>query len=78
MNGESELIINIWDKIKDYIPASKRGDMALSILKNFEEFGFDRNEMRFVGEEDKYLAKAYEDLYGGGFEDDDLFGDYDD
>jgi hypothetical protein len=57
MSSDSKLIVEVWDTIRDIIPAGKRDDAALRILRLFEEYGF---EIQEAEGEDKILDEALE------------------
>jgi len=63
MKQESMMIVELWDLVRDSIPASQRLDVAISFLKTFEEYGFDSKDMQDITDEDLYLKRAYDDLY---------------
>jgi hypothetical protein len=52
--------------------------MAIGFLRAFEEYGFDSRDMQDILDEDRYLARAYADLYDvgeEGEEEDEGYGD---
>lgn len=63
MKQESMLIIELWDLVRDTIPAGQRLEIAISFLKAFEEYGFDSKDMQDITDDDAYLKRAYDDLY---------------
>lgn len=63
MNSEARLISEIWETVRDIIPAPKRQEIAQQHLRAFEEYGFDPEEMADLIGEDKYLEEAYKTLY---------------
>lgn len=63
MNSESRLISEIWESVRDSIPAPKRLDTAMAHLRFFEEYGFDTDDFADLIGEDKYLEEAYKTLY---------------
>jgi hypothetical protein len=78
MNSESELILNIWDRVKPFIPARQQHEVAMSILREFEEYGFESKDIQMIADEDSVLSRAYDELYGSPYEDeeeDDPYGD---
>ncbi len=70
MNSESKVIAEIWDLVRDSIPSARRLEIAIAILRSFEEFGFDDRDMQDIFDEDVYLSRAYADLYGDDKEED--------
>jgi hypothetical protein len=63
MNSEARLISEIWETVRDSIPAPKRQDVAQQHLRLYEEYGFDIEDMADLIGEDKYLEEAYKTLY---------------
>jgi hypothetical protein len=59
MNSECKLILEIWDTFRDLIPASRREDAALSLLRLCTEYEMDVDPVDLEGE-DTYLDKAIE------------------
>ena len=64
MNSESKVVVEIWDLVRDLLPASRRLEIAIAILRSFEEYGFDNRDIQDIIDEDVYLTRAYADLYG--------------
>ena len=71
MNSESKVIAEIWDLVRDHIPSSRRLEIAIAILRSFEEYGFDSRDMQDILDEDVYLSRAFADLYGDDEEEED-------
>jgi hypothetical protein len=61
MDNETKLLLEIWHNFRDIIPASRRDDSALTLIKAFEEYGFDIDASDIEGE-DEYLDGALEVL----------------
>lgn len=59
MDNETKLLLEIWQNFRDLIPANRREDSALMIVKAFEEYGFDIDVSDLHGE-DEYLDTALE------------------
>lgn len=55
MRDDNDMIVEVWEVIRDVVPAAKREDAALRLLKVFEENGFDINE---IEGEDSILDEA--------------------
>lgn len=77
MKQESMIIIELWDLVRDTIPASQRLDIAISFLKAFEEYGFDSKDMQDITDEDTHLKRAYDDLFHDEEEEEDYGEDED-
>lgn len=59
MSSESELLINVWETFKDFVPASKRSEYAIDLMRHFAEY-FDPSDLVAVVDEDDDLTEAYE------------------
>jgi hypothetical protein len=61
MNENTTLILDIWDRIKDYIPNSKKEDAAIQLLSTFIDNDYDLklNELK---DNDDYLDSAIDIL----------------
>jgi hypothetical protein len=70
MNSESKVVAEIWDLVRDSLPSSRRLEIAIAILRSFEEYGFDSRDMQDILDEDVYLSRAFADLYGDDDEED--------
>lgn len=64
MKHESQLISELWELVRDHIPTSQKLDTAIQFLRTFEDHGTDSADMADIVDEDRYLARAYDDLYG--------------
>jgi hypothetical protein len=70
MKSESKVVAELWDLFRDFVPPARRLETAIAYLRVFEEFGFDEKDMEDIIDEDRYLARAHDDLYGADDEDD--------
>lgn len=61
MNNDISLVIEIWDRIKEYIPAAKREDAAIQLISSFTEQDYDLNLKELKGNDD-YLDDAIDIL----------------
>jgi hypothetical protein len=64
MKSESNLILAVWEIFASHVPASQRTDAAITMIRAFEEFGIDEDDMTDVLDEDDYLTAAYRAVYG--------------
>lgn len=57
VNDESELVVELWEKMKEFINVNKRDDAAVIFIETFLEsaISFDKNE---VAESDTHLDNA--------------------
>ena len=63
MISESKVVAQLWDLVRDYIPAGRRLEVAIAFLQNFEEYGFEPRDMQDIMDEDRYLRQAFVDLW---------------
>ncbi len=77
ISNEAQLVIEVWDYVKEFMPAKRRQEIAASILKSFENYGFDPSDMKDImyEEDEAVLAKAYQELYEYEIEEEDEFID---
>lgn len=54
-NNDNAVIVEVWEVIRDVVPAAKREDAALRFLKVFEDNGFDIED---IEGEDSILDEA--------------------
>lgn len=52
MNNETEMVLILWEKIKDFIPANKRDDAALQMLIAINSFLDEVNLQALLGEDE--------------------------
>lgn len=71
MSSEAELVISVWETVRDHLPASKRGDLAIDLLSAFSDFGFTASELAAIVDEDPDLTDAYEDVFDSVEKDED-------
>lgn len=62
MTTESRLLLAIWEVLLEHLPSSARLDAALSLVRSFEEYGFDLDDLDDASDEDDFLARAIEVL----------------
>ncbi len=63
MSRESQMVVEIWDNVRDFIPASKRSDAAESIVMAAADYGFEASDLAEMVDVDKDLAEAYEKVF---------------
>ena len=69
MTGESQMIFEIWDAVRDFIPVGKRVEVAELILKAAADAGFEASELASVGDEDGDLEEAYHLVFEDSLDD---------
>jgi molecular chaperone GrpE (heat shock protein) len=75
---EVEVILELWDSVKDFIPAKSRTEVAENFLSVLANYGVDPKELGIIAEEDPNLHNAYETLFAADVNDDDDYDDGDD
>lgn len=63
MSSESELVINLWDVIRENVPNSKKADMAVEVIRLFADYGFESDDLEDIVDEDIHLTEAYKLIY---------------
>lgn len=69
MKSESRLLVNLWELIVDQLPKGARNDAIFSIMRQFEEYGFELEDFSDAVDEDPYIAAAYKLLVDEPYED---------
>ena len=63
MSSEAELVVSIWEVVRDIVPHAKRGDIAKDLLFAFADFGFEATELVSIADEDPDLGDAFEEVF---------------
>ncbi len=71
MNGESTLLIEIWNAVRDHVPANRRADIAVAIVNAFADYGLDASDFRDTLGEDELITDALAEAFGTDDEDED-------
>ncbi len=64
MEIDAKLIAELWETVKDLIPASKRDDVALEFMSVFEDNDVEIHDMDALRGADDSLDSALDELYG--------------
>ena len=73
MSNEVELVIAVWETVRDHVPHVKRPEIAKDLLYAFAEFGFEPAELASVADEDPDLSEAFDEVFPPPeFEDDEV------
>jgi hypothetical protein len=64
--NDAQLVIDIWDTVRDNVTASKRTEVAIGIMRAVLEYGMEANEIASVADEDKDLEEAFFEVYYDG------------
>lgn len=62
MSSESELVLAVWEAVRDNLPYAKRPEIAKDMLYAFAEW-FDAEELGPVVDEDPDLRDAFDEVY---------------
>lgn len=71
MEIDAKLIAELWETVKDLIPAGKRDDVALEFISVFEENDVEIHDLDALRGADDSLDSALDELYGDVDVDDD-------
>jgi hypothetical protein len=63
MSSEVELVIGVWEAVRDHLPHNKRNEIAKDVLCAFAEFGFEPAELAAIGDEDPDLRDAFDEVF---------------
>jgi hypothetical protein len=63
MSSEAELVLSVWEAVREVVPHTKRSDLCKRIIYAFAEFGFDADDLESIIDEDADLTEAYEEVF---------------
>lgn len=63
MSSEAELVMGVWEAVRDTLPHNKRVDIAKDLLVAFADFGFEAAELVSIADEDPDLNEAFDDVF---------------
>ncbi len=78
MKVESSFLMEVWDLMRDFVPAARRNETAVALIRSFEEYGMDNKELADVLDEDDALTAAYKIVFGYEEEEDELLEGFED
>ena len=70
IKSESNLVIEVWEQVRDYLPAARRQEAAVGIIRAFVEFGFDKEDFSDIIDEDDVLTAAFNEAFDEGEDED--------
>ena len=70
MTEDIQVLLEEWEKLKNYIPAKDRLDAAISYVNIIDDYGADEQDWREVFSSSSHLHDAYNEVYGEIEEDD--------
>jgi len=62
MSSEAELVLNVWETVRDHLPHAKRPEIAKDVLYAFADW-FDAAELASIVDEDPDLSDAYDEVF---------------
>ncbi len=63
MTRETTFLIDIWDSVRDFIPANKRADAAIGVVRSMAEYGIEASDLAAIEDEDRDLFEAYKEVF---------------
>jgi len=64
MTEDIQVLLEAWQKVKNYIPAKDRLDAAISYVNLIDDYGADEQDWREVFSSSSHLHQAYEEVFG--------------
>lgn len=71
MSNEAQVILDVWEAVRDHLPHGKRALIAQEVLYAFEEYGFEASDCASVVDEDPDLATAFGQVFADLDDEDD-------
>jgi hypothetical protein len=69
IKSEANLVVEIWEHVRDSLPAGRRLEIAVGMLRSFVEFGFEKEDVADIIDEDDILSNAFNEVFDEGDED---------
>ena len=63
MSNEAELVINVWEVVREVVPHTKRAELSKRLMYMFAEYGFDASDLESIVDEDPDLTEAYHEVF---------------
>lgn len=63
MSAEAQLLIDVWEAVRDHLPARQRAAVALDIVNAMAEFGFEASDLASAEDEDHDIGDAYREVF---------------
>lgn len=63
MSNEAQVILDVWEAVRDHLPHGKRAAVAQDIVYAFQEYGFESGDCGSIVDEDPDLAAAFADIF---------------
>lgn len=68
---DNEFVTDMWDTIVSYIPAKEKLDAAEALIKLCDEFGFTKEDLYDIIDDNKILETAFNRYFADDDEDED-------
>lgn len=63
MKSESTLLYEVWEIVREFVPAARRGDTSVNLLRQFHEYGMTKDDLIDVLDEDDSLLPAFKIVF---------------
>jgi hypothetical protein len=63
MSSEAQVILDVWEAIRDHVPHNKRAMIAQDVLIAFADYGFESGDIASIVDEDPDLATAFDEVF---------------
>ena len=70
MTEDIKVLLEAWEKLKNYVPAKDRLDAAISYVNLIDDYGADEQDWREIFSSSNHLHDAYNEVFGEMEEDD--------
>jgi len=71
MSSEAQVILDVWEAVRDHVPHNKRASIAQDVLIAFADYGFESGDIASIVDEDPDLATAFDEVFDELDEDED-------
>jgi hypothetical protein len=68
IKSESNLVFELWEQVREYIPAARRTEVAVGFIKSFSDFGFEKEDFHDIIDEDEALSAAYSEFFNDDYD----------
>jgi hypothetical protein len=63
MENNANLLLEVWDLLKDYVHVKEKEDSAIRLIQIFEGYGLGPNDLMDIRGEDKDIDHALDIVY---------------
>ena len=72
MEVNASLVLDIWELVSEYLPASRKEDVANKMVKLFADTGLDEDDFESIKGEDGHLDAAIDNFHEGDSDEDEF------